>query len=61
MEIQEVVRQDRGVLQGRVVLQAVRHDRQDCRELRDLQEVLGLETVRILQTDCQEGLGCWEA
>ena len=56
----EVDRQDKGVLQDRVVrqaaLQGVRHDRQDCRELRDLQEVLGSETMEVLQTGRQEGL-----
>ena len=60
--IQEVDRQGKGVLQDRVALQAVlqevhqvalqgvRRDRQDRRE------VLGSETVEVLQTGCQEGL-----
>ena len=52
---QEVVLQDRVVLQ--VVLQEVHHDRQDRQELRDLQEVLGLESVEVLQTGRQEGQG----
>ena len=64
-ETQEVGRQDKGVLQDRVVLQVVlqgvrqgvRQDRQDRRELRDLQEVLGLETVVVLQTGRQVGQG----
>ena len=51
---QEVDRQGKGVLQDRAVLQGVRRDRQDRRELRDLQEVLGLETVEVLQTGCQK-------
>ena len=56
---QEVGRQDKGVLQDRVVLQVVlqevRHDRQDRRELRGLQGALGSETVEVLQTGRQEG------
>ena len=72
-ETQEVGRQDKGVLQDRVVLQVVlqevcqavlqgaRRDRQDRRELRGVQEALGLETVEVLQTGCQEGQGCREA
>ena len=61
-ETQEGDRQDKGVLQDRVALQEVRQvalqgvcrDRQDRRELRDLQEVLGSETVEVLQTGRQE-------
>ena len=60
-ETQEVDRQDKGVLQDRVVLQAVlqevRHDRQDRRELRGLQGALGSETVEVLQTGRQGGQG----
>ena len=52
---QEVVLQDRVVLQE--VLQGVLRDRQDRRELRDLQEILGSETVEVLQTGRQEGQG----
>ena len=56
-EIQEVVRQGRGVLQDKVVLQAVlqgvRRDRQDRRELRGHQGVQGSETVEVLQTGRQ--------
>ena len=64
-ETQEVGRQDKGVLQDRAALQAVlqevcqvalqgvHRDRQDCRDLRDLQEVLGSETVEVLQTGRQ--------
>ena len=71
--IQEAGRQDKGVLQDRVVLQVVlqevrqavlqgvRHDRQDRQELWGLQGALGLETVEVLQTGCQEGQGCREA
>ena len=59
-ETQEVVHPDRVALQDTVVLQRVRRDRQDCRELRGLQEALGLETVEVLQTGRQEGQGCWE-
>ena len=66
METQEVGRQDKGVLQDRVVLQVVlqevcqavlqgaRRDRQDRRELQGLQEALSLETVEVLQTGCRE-------
>ena len=69
MGTQEVVCQDKGVLQDRVVLQViiqavlqgVHRDRQDRRELRGVQEALGLETVEVLQTGCQEGQGCREA
>ena len=50
-ETQEVVRQDRGVLQG------VHHDHQDRWELRGLQEALGSETVEVLQMGRQEGQG----
>ena len=39
-----------------VALQGVHRDRQDCRDLRDLLEVLGSETVEVLQTGRQEGL-----
>ena len=57
--IQEVGRQDKGVLQDRVVLQVVlqevRRDRQDRRELWGLQGALGSETVEVLQTGCQVG------
>ena len=56
-EIQEVVRHDKGVLQDRVVLQGVRRDRQDCRELWGLQGALGSETVVVLQTGRQGGQG----
>ena len=60
-EIQEVVRQGRGVLQDKVVLQAVlqgvRRDCWDCRELWGLQEALGLKTVEVLQMGCQEDRG----
>ena len=35
-------------------------DRQGRQDLQDLQEVLGSETVGVLQTDRQEGLGCRE-
>ena len=56
-EIQGVDRRDKGVLLDRVVLQVVlrevRRDRQDHRELGGLQEVLGSETVEVLQTGCQ--------
>ena len=45
---QEVVRQDRGVLQG------VHHDHQDRWELRGLQEALGSETVEVLQMGRQK-------
>ena len=64
---QEVGRQDKGVLQDRVVLQVVlqevrqavlqgvRHDRQDRRELRGHQGVRGSGTVEVLQTGRQVG------
>ena len=63
--IQEVGRQGKGVLQDRVVLQVVlqevrqavlqgvRRDRQDRRELRGHQGVQGSETVEVLQTGRQ--------
>ena len=55
--IQEVGRQDKGVLQDRVVrqavLQGVRRDRQDRRELRGHQGARGSETVEVLQTGRQ--------
>ena len=63
--IQEVGRQGKGVLQDRVVLQVVlqevrqavlqgvRHDRQDRRELRGHQGVQGSGTVEVLQTGRQ--------
>ena len=54
-ETQEVGRQDKGVLQDRVVLQGVRHDRQDRRELRGHQGARGSETVEVLQTGRQVG------
>ena len=58
---QEVGRQDKGVLQDRVVLQVVlqevRRDRQDRRELWGLQGALGSETVEVLQTGRQGGQG----
>ena len=54
---QEVVHQDKVVLQERVVLQGVRHDRRDCRELRGLQGALGSETVEVPQTDRQGDQG----
>ena len=54
---QEVGRQDKGVLQDRVVLQVVlqgvRHDRQDRRELRGHQGAQDSETVEVLQTGRQ--------
>ena len=62
---QEVGRQGKGVLQDRVVLQVVlqevrqavlqgvRRDRQDRRELRGHQGVQGSETVEVLQTGRQ--------
>ena len=43
------------------VLQGVRRDRQDRWELRGLQGALGLETVVVLQTGCQEDQGRGEA
>ena len=57
MEIQEVVRQDKAVLQEvhQVALQGVRCGRQDRRELQGLQEALGSETVEVRQKGCQEG------
>ena len=67
MGTQEVVCQDKGVLQDRVVLQVVlqevrqavlqgvRRDRQDRRELRGHQGVQGSETVEVLQTGRQVG------
>ena len=51
---QEVVRQDRVVLQG------VHRECQDCQELQGLQEALVLETVEVLQMGRQEDLGSWE-
>ena len=71
--IQEVGRQDKGVLQDRVVLQVVlqevrqavlqgvRRDRQDRRELRGHQGVQGSETVEVLQTGRQVDQDRWEA
>ena len=70
---QEVGRQDKGDLQDRVVLQVVlqevrqavlqgvRHDRQDRRELRGHQGARGSETVEVLQTDRQVGQDRQEA
>ena len=54
---QEVDRQDKGVLQEvrQAVLQGVRRDRQDRRELRGHQGVQGSETVEVLQTGRQVG------
>ena len=55
---QEVVHQDRVVLQAvlrQVAFQGVRHDRQDCQELWGLQEVLDSKTVEVLKTGRQEG------
>ena len=37
-----------------VALQGVRRDHQDRWELQGFQEVLGSETVEVLQTGCQE-------
>ena len=66
-EIQEGDRQDKGVLQDRVVLQAVLQevcqvalqgvcrDRQDRRELQGIQGARGSETVEVLQTGRQVG------
>ena len=56
-ETQEVGRQDKGVLQEvrQAVLQGVRHDRQDRRELRGHQGARGSETVEVLQTGRQVG------
>ena len=54
-ETQEVVRQDRGVLQG------VHHDHQDRWELRGLQEALGLKIVEVLQMGHQGDQGRREA
>ena len=59
--IQEVGHQGKGVLRDRVVLQevrqavlqGVRHDRQDRRELRGHQGARGSETVEVLQTGRQ--------
>ena len=72
-ETQEVDRQDKGVLQDRMVLQVVlqevrqvalqgvRRDRQDRRELWGLQGALGSETVEVPQMGRQEGRGRREA